>query len=99
MSALTEKERLSALVAEFGEEMRRRLWFKETVGRKGWDDPDSIMRLRASLKEHVDKYGKDKNPWRLVNVANIACLLWYLELKPLLKRRRKNGDGQAPEAG
>lgn len=88
MAGLTEKEKLSALIADFGEEMRRRLWFKETVGRNGWDHKDSISKLRASLKEHTEKYGRDKNPWRLVDVANIAALLWYLELKPTRRRKK-----------
>jgi hypothetical protein len=89
MAALTEKEKLSALVANFGEEMRRKLWFKDTVGLKGWNTQARLGLFRASLKEHIEKYNKGKAPWQLVDIANIAAILWYLEYQEPRKPRKK----------
>ena len=83
MVSLFEEEKLSALVADFGEVMRRKIWMKyRRDGLDTWNQKRSVALLRKKLHEHVEKYADGRNPRQLVDIANIAAFLWNKEGRP-----------------
>jgi hypothetical protein len=92
---VVEMESLSKAVADFGEEMRAKLWKKLRQGYSGWDDDSDsslVPYLQEKLIEHVKKYFKtqpdsatvtpaETDPAQLVDIANLCMFLWRLERK------------------
>ena len=93
---VSEIERLSHAVADFGEAMRKKLWKKYREGYTGWSDdsdPCVIENLREKLDDHVRRYfgrpvllvplcdERATDPAQLVDIANLAMMLWRLEVE------------------
>jgi hypothetical protein len=79
--SLSDKWRvLSDLVASFSDVQRIKLADKLREGQVWWNDPtigDRVERLRNDLSTHVIKYDDGKDPDQLVDIANIAAMLWW----------------------
>ena len=78
-----EVEGLSRLVADFGEAMRVKLWKKLREGYRGWDGNSGaeIGILADKLAEHVNCYRMESDPSQLVDIANLAAMLWRIEVQ------------------
>jgi hypothetical protein len=63
---------LMQTVAAFADEMENRLIAKLAEGQRGWDEPESIPRIRQLLEENLRKGDSE-----MVDVANLAMMLWY----------------------
>ena len=79
-----EQDKLSMLVAVFAEKMRQKIHKKMSQGYKGWNAMNNghgARYLRNSLEEHVRRYLAG-DPKQLVDIANLAALLWWNEGMP-----------------
>jgi hypothetical protein len=81
--SVEETESLSRLVADFGEAMRRKLWKKLREGYRGWNGNGGheVEVLADKLAEHVNRYRMESDPSQLVDIANLAALLWRIEVQ------------------
>jgi hypothetical protein len=70
---------LNLLVSDFSFQMRVKLRKKFEQGKRGDDTPDELRRLLASC---ILRYDGGKDPAQLVDIANLAALLWRLEVQP-----------------
>ena len=78
----SDRDDLSMLVALFGEEMRQKLRKKLEQGYKYWNDASDdhvVEDLRDKLIDHVERYKKG-DPKQLVDIANLAAMLWFHEV-------------------
>jgi hypothetical protein len=69
---------LSNLTFDFANVMRAKLWKKYEEGKRGDDTPDELRRLLANC---ILKYNAGEDPAQLVDIGNLAALLWRLEAK------------------
>jgi hypothetical protein len=69
---------LSNLTFDFANAMRAKLWKKYGEGKRGDDTPDELRRLLANC---ILKYNAGEDPAQLVDIGNLAALLWRLEAK------------------
>ena len=69
-----EMTALDALVDAFALEMKKKLYKQYVKGYHGWDDPEMKALLETKLNEHVQR-GEEQ----MVDVANLAAMLWNME--------------------
>ncbi len=87
-SVVDEEAAFNALVDKFGAEMKAKFKLKLDQGKGGWmdeSDPDLILELRNSLHEHLAKGGA-----QMIDVANLAAMLWNLSYLPIAVEIEKN---------
>jgi hypothetical protein len=85
-------QELSNLVASFSEAMRAKLWKKLGQGYHGWnDETDSAVyeQLEEKFHEHVKRF-KDGDVHQLVDIANLAAMLWWHNETKLITKLRTN---------
>lgn len=68
---------LHQLVTDFTLAMRNKFWIKVRQGKDGTDSADELRRQMANC---IFKYDSGKDPAQLVDIANLAALLWRLEV-------------------
>jgi hypothetical protein len=69
---------LTELVNRFSDKMWHKLIRKLDQGYYGWDDPFLKKSLQESLIKHIEKGFDAEN---MVDVANLAAMLWNLETR------------------
>ena len=75
-----ECQKLDKAVDEFAEIMKAKLHLKVAQGYSGWNDKKHIQNIRTKLLEHSAKAFAGDNH-QAVDVANLAMMLYYMELK------------------
>lgn len=69
---------LNLMVSDFSFAMREKLRKKFDQGKRGTDTSDELRRLLANC---ILKYDCGKDPAQLVDIGNLAALLWRLEVQ------------------
>jgi hypothetical protein len=69
---------LYMLVTDFSFQMKMKLRTKFEQGKRGTDTADELRRLLANC---ILKYDCGKDPAQLVDIGNLAALLWRIEVQ------------------
>lgn len=86
-SKADEVRMLMEATAAFADAMENRLIQKMADGHRGWDNKESIPHIKELLRKNLQQ-GNDQ----LVDVANLAMMLWYhWKLTPEGQRGRDGG--------
>ncbi len=87
-SVVDEEAAFNALVDKFGAEMKAKFKLKLDQGKGGWmdeSDPDLMSTLLDGIEVHLAKGGN-----QMVDVGNLAAMLWNLSYLPIAVEIEKN---------
>ena len=73
-----KEEKLELVMNGFAKRMFQRLEEKEEQGFKGWDENSIISNLEERLKRKIEKFIKNKDYGRSIDIANFVMFLDYL---------------------
>lgn len=74
-----QEKALNTLVDAFAAEMKAKLLQKMREGYRGWDDHGLSTKLGLGLRNHAQRAIVEEDPEQLVDVANLAAMLWNME--------------------
>lgn len=74
VKATEEEKGIVLLMSEFVSSMTNRMIQKHKQGKTGWNDIAILDELKASLPKYVER-------GNMVDLANVAAIIWHLENK------------------
>ena len=76
-----EIKKLRIAVDLFSDAMKDKLEKKVNKGFRGWDDPLFKTQIISGLRKHILKDLKSGKTRQMVDVANLAMMLWWQEFE------------------
>ena len=77
-------DKLNEAVDLFASAMKAKLMVKASQGFAGWDEPESIERVKSMLHEHAGRLFIQSQPQE-IDIANLAMMLWWHRNEPRLR--------------